>query len=606
VISYLYAESITDSEQARVVACKRYRNEKPKEDFEQEQKTLDYLKESLRGDTRILVHIASIVHGNEFMILLPLAAHGDLEIFLRRGRQPQADTSLFTDIYNFNQTFSKLSEDTLHESLLEQLLGLSSALVYLHEELRILGATNRYCAHMDLKPENILIDEHDESRVGKWMISDFGISLFDKRTNQTEATLSSVRDVGRRLTSRAPRAQVIRGHGSYQPPEVDDTDVDARKCDVWSFGAILCDVLIFSFESNGGLSLEQFRSNRSHGGDDFFYMKQGNATILKPSIMSWLDANYNRPPVAWMRDCVTMLRKVFITNPTQRCGIREVSHGLERLLNPPQDASPTTQLLPAIQETSSIEHTRSNGRMNGGHLSVPNADRPNAHVHLPRDQTISQQYSPPLNAAPHRFADLAPLRQHHSPPMQQHEWQVPVESPTQLQLPFRAPVEQSVAESQSLSYGFAWPAQLENIPKHTRSRDSGQGSISSSSVHSGPSIEGSMRRDSSLTPKDFTYFTPRPKITLGLKESPQAVAISPSGDFVAFLFAQDVLTVSIEHDHRPQFSLTSNAKWKRLCIAEPYSAVYGVKSNGQKCVSHDNAGFPNDNKPTIFRSNYIT
>lgn len=60
--------------------------------FERERRTLDILKEGLGGKGRVMQHIAAIVHGNDFMILLPLAEHYDLEIFLRGGRKPKADT----------------------------------------------------------------------------------------------------------------------------------------------------------------------------------------------------------------------------------------------------------------------------------------------------------------------------------------------------------------------------------------------------------------------------------------------------------------------------------------------------------------------------------
>ena len=37
-------------------------------------------------------HIAAIVHGNEFMIILPHADQHDLEIFLRGGYEPHPST----------------------------------------------------------------------------------------------------------------------------------------------------------------------------------------------------------------------------------------------------------------------------------------------------------------------------------------------------------------------------------------------------------------------------------------------------------------------------------------------------------------------------------
>ena len=101
-----------------------------------------------------------------------------------------AETKYNHQIYDFNQAFPQLeSEQTLHQALLKRMFQIASALVRLHEEPHLFGELDRYLAHSDLKPENILLVHHNHAGTsashhpaGKWRLTDFGVSVFDKAT----------------------------------------------------------------------------------------------------------------------------------------------------------------------------------------------------------------------------------------------------------------------------------------------------------------------------------------------------------------------------------------------------------------------------------------
>lgn len=234
----------------------------------------------------------------------------------------------------------------LQEALFNQLFEVASALVWLHEDLRILGSLDRYCAHMDLKPGNILITRDKDSRVGRWMIADFGISLFEKSTNKKESKVHSIRDVGPRLTSRAYQDEVIRGRGPYEPPESSNEDVDGRKCDVWSFGCVLSDVMEFAL--GGRLAVDDFRlrrfcKDRFQSADDYFYQlkpsldlepKSRNIsnTQVKNEVLDWFDIRFSLPPSPWVKDYIGLLKSMLVIDPVQRATARDTMRRLDELM----------------------------------------------------------------------------------------------------------------------------------------------------------------------------------------------------------------------------------------------------------------------------------
>ena len=91
---------------------------------------------------------------------------------------------------------------------------------------------------MDLRPENVLVTRINNSTVGRWQVSDFGISVFklpSSADGQYQATASPT----------FPK----RGPGKFTAPEFEDETrrLASTKSDVWSFGGILAYVLAFAW-----------------------------------------------------------------------------------------------------------------------------------------------------------------------------------------------------------------------------------------------------------------------------------------------------------------------------------------------------------------------
>jgi serine/threonine protein kinase len=148
---------------------------------------------------------------------------------------------------------------------------------------------------MDLKPDNILIDidrrPANPSTVGRWILTDFGLSAFREDDQLYMSNFSSIQDYYERDISMytAPR----RAPGAYQPPEVEKEDHDfrntgiptiqgtaGRRGDVWSFGCILAEVITFAVGQ--GSAVKRFRVARKGSyRTDYFYEKSGVGTLSK-------------------------------------------------------------------------------------------------------------------------------------------------------------------------------------------------------------------------------------------------------------------------------------------------------------------------------------
>ena len=287
-------------------------------------------------------HIAAVVHGDEFMIISPLAELRDLEVFLRGGYQPDPGTECLKKIYDFDTEFPLLNTSVkLRLAVVQESHRLACALKWLHEDLKIFGSDERYLAHMDFKPANVLVvgDPRGdlESPAGTWKLSDFGVSSFKKSSNAKDPGMPSIHDLGLQLTSRGLPEGNMRGRGSYQPPEVDLEDADSRKCDVWSFGCVLCDILAFAIGKTE--AMYGFRNSRYKGGDDFFYeifkpigkeIDDSN-TKLKSSVTEWWVNLDNGPSASWVKSYIKVLRKALKTKPSDRCNMADTVNGLFEL-----------------------------------------------------------------------------------------------------------------------------------------------------------------------------------------------------------------------------------------------------------------------------------
>jgi serine/threonine protein kinase len=194
------------------VACKKVRVDKS---FNDETRTLQVLKKSLTNHSHILGHLATIVHGIEHRILLPYTRLGDLYQFLHCGKDLNDEYNVK---YDFNETFAHLpppGSNHMFKALLYQCWSLADAVERLHNGIVDEKSSNSgspVCAHMDLKPDNILIQQDEDSIVGKWMISDFGISvihcIYDVENQARPKLLSSLNYLGHKTVMTRPERQI--------------------------------------------------------------------------------------------------------------------------------------------------------------------------------------------------------------------------------------------------------------------------------------------------------------------------------------------------------------------------------------------------------------
>ncbi|KAL9044576.1 MAG: hypothetical protein Q9214_002297 [Letrouitia sp. 1 TL-2023] len=342
------------------VAVKEFPSNRSEEDFRREVGNLEFIKESLRNAHKcVMIHKAAIVHDQKFMILLPLAINYNLEVFLREGMQPGKSTANCEKKYDFSTKFPNLGVDgKLHKAVIKQVYQLADALLWLHSDITLFETQDRYLAHMDLKPENILIHGNplnEETPAGTWTVCDFGISAFHKSSNKPIQGAPTIRDLTTKLTSRRPLSNAERGHGPYQPPEValerkkeessqelhHSQSLDNRKCDVWSFGGVLSDVLAFALGRSKGV--QNLRTARFHEGDDNFYMFtvspiNANANItasntrLKERIRSWGSELTQKYTESWVRGYVNVVFNAsMLPCPADRKSMKDIRDDLGKL-----------------------------------------------------------------------------------------------------------------------------------------------------------------------------------------------------------------------------------------------------------------------------------
>ena len=534
-------------------------------DFKREVQNLDYIKESLTDSKRVMKHIAAIVHGNDFMILLPHADLFDLEVFLRGGYDPDPSTEEQRRIYDFDAKFPMLNTPVkLQRALIKEAHQLASALKWLHEDLKIFGSYNRYLAHMDLKPANVLLVGDARSHAGKWMLSDFGVSSFDKATNVKVPDTPSIRDVGYRLTSLGFRDRIVRGRGPYQPPEVDLENVDGRKCDVWSFSCVMCDVLAFAIGRSEAVN--RLRNLRYDGVDDFFYHTEpplqteiNNAnTELKPRIVQWwkkLTEDWSSP--GWATSYVNILRKALKPKPSDRPDIAAIVRGLDELA--PSMESQKTPV--SDSESESLSNSPAMNGFASQYSLTAQQKRPSI--------TISPAVNPP-----HRdnvdVKDIASTDRDYD--HSSSEYLLPVSA---LQREHRLFAEPEVHASQSSS--------------SSEGQDDGgvHASATSEPRASLPPEESFSERSSSSV--SMLNFQERPKLSVSLlkKDKVKAVAVYPSPLQVAILFKNVVhlcLLIDGGEQRRP-INLTPKVDWKKIRLTSHYLAVYGVGLSNEKNVS---------------------
>lgn len=249
------------------MACKSFPDT---QDAEQETTILAILRKSITHHDNIRVHLAVLQHRKEHIILFPWADRYDLQLFLHEGK----------DVYDFERAFPHVSPQSLFRDVYRQMTDIASALKWLHGSVEV-DRKMVHFAHLDLKPNNILIDADNRSTVGKWVLTDFGISAFTEDRERGQSRFLSIRDfVDEKLTVKV--SAPLFG-GTYQPPEAHSVYQSmsgssnltsrahvGRSGDIWSFGCIFA--VVVSFAVGRREAVEAFRKKRRHSFDnDYFW-----------------------------------------------------------------------------------------------------------------------------------------------------------------------------------------------------------------------------------------------------------------------------------------------------------------------------------------------
>jgi serine/threonine protein kinase len=342
--------------QNTVVAVKRFhaRNPSPVVDSRQEISNLSVLKESITSHRYIRTHLAALFHKGEHIILLPWADRYDLHHFLLEGHDQWEN-----QVYNFETVFDCHSQDFVRDTY-KQIANVAAALKWLHEDVRPLNK-KMYFAHMDLKPDSILIDNdspQNPSAVGKWVLTDFGISAFREIDEKKDENYVTVRDYVEQNQNLTLNTHARREAGAYQPPEMERLSqaadgssntplqrVVGRRSDIWSFGCIFAEVVAFS--SGGSAAVSDFRNaRRGKHNDDYFYTYRrlsssnlspgasGHTAELRPEMVAWLMSMVDNLATPTMAHGVLQcsVAKVFdILKIDQRPGAEEVRQAMEHL-----------------------------------------------------------------------------------------------------------------------------------------------------------------------------------------------------------------------------------------------------------------------------------
>ncbi|KAG7005607.1 hypothetical protein G7Y79_00018g044140 [Physcia stellaris] len=343
----------------------------PKQDLREEKDILAKLRDSLFDDSRVMASLGTITH---------LGTPRTLSIFF-----PVAEFDL--DDYLFGRKtspyISRFPVDPIH--LIKEFACLVHALDYLHTGIRLAEDGERYvCVHHDLKPDNILVVAEDGAPVGRWKVTDFGLSGLKAAESKKSQTGTTFYD---RISSvRASLTSPKRRRGTFQPPEIDKAGekVMGPRSDVWALGCILCLVLMYA--TGGDSEVEEFQRRRLRQKKtqrssieyehDYFYRDNS----INPEVLAPLETK-SRLGV-WTANCVEVIKKMLQIEPTRRPKAKLVEEWLfDRVVREirESDVSECSAKAPA-PPTSLEEGTQQH---HGGH------DISSFHEHLALKTTLS-------------------------------------------------------------------------------------------------------------------------------------------------------------------------------------------------------------------------
>ncbi|KAL2844548.1 hypothetical protein BJY01DRAFT_263844 [Aspergillus pseudoustus] len=280
------------------VACKVFGSTT---DFIRERNTLNILRNCQNQNERIVLPLATVIIGDQPNIIFPLAEM-DLDKFLTGDLVPPETCDM--------------------PDLLNELMSLAGALVHLHTTLGF----NTHGCHADLKCANILVYRTPEgighSAVGKWMITDFGLSIVGPPAPQRRDSINTL--AAQPDTNLATLLRQM--PGAYHAPEVRFADSLSRSSDIWSFGCIMVRVLAFKLDGVSGLQkLDRLRGKEADGTTDYAgghdYFNRGNPPILNPHIAGWIEDlpnRYSNYSAGLLYQCADLLRLTLAIDKNDR------------------------------------------------------------------------------------------------------------------------------------------------------------------------------------------------------------------------------------------------------------------------------------------------
>ncbi|KAL4897598.1 kinase-like domain-containing protein [Aspergillus ambiguus] len=301
-----------------LVACKQFREFRH---FEAEVKNLRDIAYSRTQQVHILQALAAISHGNSHYILTPYAELGDLFAFLHEGRidgEDDEDNAVDEVSYDFPIYFPDVSlspeNPSVFKPLLHQCHNLAHAVRWLHEEVTNQAGNKIYFTHMDLKPDNILIRNDPDSSVGRWIISDFGISSVQEVTHLAPPPVN-----GEATMYTFPKNNAK----TYQAPEFRSRHGVGRHSDVWSFACIFSMVLAWAIGRRDGFITFKNERIESSQLKAFYEVLSGHVTgpgyQVNTSVNEWLNSVENTPQPHRIAGCwAAAIRRLLVVDPRRR------------------------------------------------------------------------------------------------------------------------------------------------------------------------------------------------------------------------------------------------------------------------------------------------
>ena len=205
-------------------------NDKSNQDFNRELNALVHI--SGQGNKHLMQLHTAFQHGDEFFLLFPLAACSLKDCFNKQDH---------------------VGNEKYFRWMLGQLLGLAEGIRAIHGDtepdsnfLTVPQETGQVLGyHHDLKPDNVLLRKDSENaetpfnelemEFGRLQISDFGLGRF------RDAATGSV-------------SVNIKGTPTYAAPESVTHGSQSRPYDIWSYGCIVLEALVWLLEGPEGLN----------------------------------------------------------------------------------------------------------------------------------------------------------------------------------------------------------------------------------------------------------------------------------------------------------------------------------------------------------------